>query len=94
MRRQNRVTVNDLLDESGRFKLAAELPRRVHVELKRFSVDDNGRIKSFEFRNRFVKFRVSKRRKKRRITKAMEAELSRRINALVDSLDSRRRNGA
>lgn len=83
-----RVSALDLVDEHGRFKRPDELPRKVRKELEHFSVDGDGRIRGFRFRdrNRFAKFTLSKKRKKRHITKAMDRELIRLLEQEIARL--------
>ncbi len=44
------VSVKDLLDESGKFKLLEDLPKRVRSTLLRVKTDGDGRIYSFAFK--------------------------------------------
>lgn len=89
-----RVSALDLVDEHGRFKRPNDLPRKVRKECEHFSVDDDGRIRGFRFRNRYVKFRHSKKRKKTRITKAMDLELIRLLEQDLARLRTARAHGA
>ncbi len=91
-----RVSALDLVDKHGRFKRPDELPRRVLKELERFTVDGDGRIRGFRFRerNRFAKFTLSKKRKQRRITKAMDQELIRLLEQEIARLRAARVHGA
>lgn len=75
------VSVADLLDKSGQFKRPEDLTRRVREELTRFAVDAEGRIRSFRFRPRTTGVK----RKKKRITKAMEREILRRLKPYLQS---------
>ncbi len=84
------VSAMDLFDDSGKFKLLTNLPKRVRSRLLRVKTDDDGRICGFEFKPRPMMGRAPVKRRKKRITKAMERELLRRLDQEIAYLQSKR----
>jgi hypothetical protein len=83
------VSVTDLLDENGRYKLLKNLPKRVRARLLRVKADGDGRIYSFAFKPLPMMERAPAKRWKKRITKAMERKILKRLNAAVAQLVER-----
>ncbi len=94
-----RPSAADLIGKDGQMLLASELPRRIREALESFSVDADGRVRNFSFKPWRWRTRAYSPRRKKRITKKLEREVLRMLDAELVALGgsplgkTRRRTG-